>query len=98
MLSRRVAAPRRPRVCATIRPAAHYGWSDKLILIAIILATGLLLTVMCWHVARRLFGVRIPFAARLLETTPPYGAAELLEIEAELLDLKRRVAGMTAKD
>jgi hypothetical protein len=76
----------------------HYDWSDRLILSAIILATVLLLTVMCWHVARRLFGVRIPFAARLLETTPPYGAAELLQTEAELLDLKKNVVGMTAKD
>lgn len=76
----------------------HYDWSDKLTLSTIMLATALLLTVMCWHAARRLLGVRIPFAARLLATTPPHGAAQLLESEAELLELKKRVAGMTAKD
>jgi hypothetical protein len=76
----------------------HYSWSDQLVLSAIVLATALLLTVMCWHVARRLVGVRIPFSARLLGTTPPYGAVLLLEAEAELLDLKKGVVGMTAKD
>jgi len=76
----------------------HYASSNNLMLSATMLATVLLLTVMCWHVARRLLGVRIPFAARLLEATAPYGAAQLLEIEEELLKLKKRVGGMTAKD
>lgn len=78
----------------------RYRWSNTLLLIALVLGTVIVLTLLCWHAARRLFGIRIPFAGRFAPELPnPLKAQRLLDAELELSRVRKAHAGeFTRKD
>jgi hypothetical protein len=54
-------------------------------------ASFVILTLMCWHAARRLFGIRIPFTGRFVpKGADALCAEQLLDAELELLELKKK--------
>jgi len=82
----------------------RYSWSSEAVLITGALALLLSLTLLSWHAARRLFGIRIPFSGRFVDTPKQLNLQPLLQAELDLLDVKNAVlekdpaAVFTAKD
>jgi len=79
---------------------ARYQSSGGLVLVSVIIASLVMLTLMCWHAARRLFGIRIPFSGRFLsKAADSLDVDRLLDCELELLELKKKQgAEFTWKD
>lgn len=77
-----------------------YETSGAFVLGAAILGGGLLVLLLSAHVARRLFGVRIPFAGRFVPSTADESSASaLLDAELELVKLKNTEGlQLTSKD
>jgi len=69
----------------------RYSWSSEAVLITATLALLLSLTLLSWHAARRLFGIRIPFSGRFVDAPEPLNLQPLLQAELDLLDLKKAV-------
>lgn len=69
----------------------RYSWSSEAVLIAGALALLLSLTLLSWHAARRLFGIRIPFSGRFVDAPRQLNLQPLLQAELDLLDLKTAV-------
>jgi len=83
----------------------HYGWSGNLNFAAATLSILLLLALLSWHTARRLFGIRLPFAARFTHEQPDrLDLAPVINCELDLLDFKKALlkadpnASFTTKD
>ena len=79
---------------------ALYRYSNALMLGAVIFGSALLLLLLAAHVARRLFGVRIPFAGRFVPSAADEASASaLLDAELELVKLKNTDGlQLTSKD
>lgn len=79
---------------------ALYRHSDAMMLAAVMFGSALLLLLLSAHVARRLCGVRIPFAGRFVPSSADEAsAAALLDAEMELVRLKNTEGlQLTSKD
>ena len=69
----------------------RYGSSNLLILVVTAAASLILLVLTCWHAARRLFGIRIPFTGRYTPREANSLSVDgLLEAELELAELRKK--------
>lgn len=95
---------RNPDARSYLRPdpelAARYAWSHWLLLLLMAAIFMMILTALCWHAARRLFGIRIPFAGRFTPREAKcFELGPLVDAELDLLALKKKHgAEFTSKD
>ncbi|HEY5807689.1 MAG TPA: hypothetical protein VIT67_06960, partial [Povalibacter sp.] len=80
--------------------AARYAWSSWVMFVFVGVVSLMVLTLLCWHAARRLFAIRIPFSGRF--TVREANALELgplVDAELELLKVRKRYGNeFTSKD
>jgi hypothetical protein len=90
----------RSTTCRDSDLASHYRYDSAIALTVITLGCILLITLLSALAARRLFGIRIPFAGRFTPSASnPRDASQLLDAELELLEMKKANAlAVTSKD